>query len=58
MSGYESPTPEDEQVDPERPVPTDPTSNDPIAVDPAEAPPLREGAPVNNGQTRENLRLS
>jgi len=52
MSGYESPTPEEELVDPETPV------NDPIKADPDEAAPLRDGAILNNGQTRENLRLS
>jgi len=39
-------------------TPKDAVDGDPIKVNPDEPPPLREGAPVNNGQTRENLRLS
>lgn len=53
MSAHESPTPEDELADPQ-----DAVAGDPIKSDPDEPPPLREGAPLNNGQTRQNLRLS
>ena len=53
MSARENPSPEDETADPEAAV-----AHDPIMADPDEAQPMREGGLLNNGQSRENLRIT